>query len=375
MHTRVLSLHADYACRRSGACCTAGWPIAVEPRVQRAVREAVTQGVLRPHLAEPFAPEAPRTPTLLALDGRGRCVFFQEGTPHACAIHSQLGHGWLPLACRQFPRVALLTPYGVSLTLSHYCPTAASLLFRDDRGLDVVADPPAFPPGGEYDGLDARETLPLLRPGVFLDWDAHRVWEEHAVATLGREDLTPEQALARLGRDADAACRWTPERGSLAAFLGHLAAAEQDEAAVHEMPFADALAAWRLAASCVPAGAPQGVPLSELALTASDADHVVPAWPVHGRTVRRYLAAKAFASWCGVQGEGLPTAMAFLQTALGVLRVEAARACGGAGRTLDAPALRQALRAADLLLVHLAEPDALARRLVLSRRQAARRLH
>jgi Fe-S-cluster containining protein len=374
MPTRVLSLHADYACRRSGACCTAGWPIAVEPRVQLAVREAVARGALRPRLAEPFSPAAPDTPPLLALDARGRCVFFQEGTPHACAIHGQLGHGWLPLACRQFPRVALLTPYGVSLTLSHYCPTAAALLFRDDRGLDVVEDPPAFPPGGEYDGLDARETLPLLRPGVFLDWDAHRVWEEHAVATLGREDLTPEQALARLRRDADAACRWTPERGSLAGFLEHLAAADEDGAAVHEMAFADALAAWRLAASCVPAGA-HVAPLSELALTAADAGHVLPAWPAHGRTVRRYLAAKAFASWCGVQGEGLHTAVAFLQTALGVLRVEAARACGGAGRALDAPALSQALRAADLLLVHLAEPEALARRLLRPRRQAARRLH
>jgi Fe-S-cluster containining protein len=371
--TRVLALHADYACRRSGACCTAGWPIAVEPRVQRAVRGAVARGALRPHLAEPFAPAAPDTPPLLALDARGRCVFFQEGTPPACAIHSQLGHGWLPLACRQFPRVALLTPYGVSVTLSHYCPTAAALLFRDDRGLGVVANPPAFPAGGEYVGLDARETLPLLRPGVFLDWDAHRVWEEHAVATLGREDLTPEQALARLGRDADAACRWTPERGSLAAFLEHLAAAEEDGAAVQEMPFADALAAWRLAASCVPAGASFPAPVSELALTA--ADHVLAAWPAHGRTVRRYLAAKAFASWCGVQGEGLHTAVAFLQTALGVLRVEAARACQGAGHALDVPALRQALRAADLLLVHLAEPEALARRLALPRRQAARPLH
>jgi hypothetical protein len=26
----ALSIHADYACRHSGACCTSGWPIPAE---------------------------------------------------------------------------------------------------------------------------------------------------------------------------------------------------------------------------------------------------------------------------------------------------------------------------------------------------------
>ena len=64
-----------------------------------------------------------------------------------------------------------------------------------------------------------------------------------------------------------------------------------------------------------------------------------------------------------MQGEGLRTAVAFLGTAWGVLRAEAARACADSGRALDAATLQQAIRRADLLLVHLAAPERLARRL------------
>jgi hypothetical protein len=46
-----------------------------------------------------------------------------------------------------------------------------------------------------------------------------------------------------------------------------------------------------------------------------------------------------------------------------VLRAEAARGCAEAGRTLDGDLLKEAVRRADLLLVHLADPEALARRL------------
>jgi hypothetical protein len=81
------------------------------------------------------------------------------------------------------------------------------------------------------------------------------------------------------------------------------------------------------------------------------------------RPVRHWLAAKAFASWLALQGEGLRTAALGLRLALGVLRAEAARGCAGAGRALDADLLKEAVRRADLLLVHLADPEALAKAL------------
>jgi Fe-S-cluster containining protein len=365
MTVRVLSFHAGYGCRRSGACCTAGWPIAAEARVQTNVREALGRGALRLHVStEPFTRAEDGT-AVLALDGQCRCVFFEPGTPHACSIHRQFGHEWLPLACRQFPRISLLTPMATSVTLSHYCPTAAGLLF-EGGAVGIVDDASAFPAGAEYEGLDARAALPLLRPGVFLDWESHRRWEEHAVATLAREDLRPEAALERLRADAEEARAWTPGRGPLIDWIERIAGALDTRTAAAHADFDAAVASWRLAVACVPAPEPQPPALDEAAAARSHVEHVAPAWPAFAAPIRRYLAAKAFASWCAVQGQGLRTAVAFLTLAHGVLRVEAARSCAMAGGALDASSLTEAIRAADLLLVHLADPQTLAGRLDLA---------
>lgn len=357
----MLSFHAGYGCRRSGACCTAGWPIAAEPRVESGVLEALRRGALAlPVAAEPFTRAEDGT-ALLALDDHRRCVFFAPGAPHACAIHRHLGHEWLPLACRQFPRVSLLTPAGASVTLSHYCPTAAGLLFEEAGPVRIVGDAPTFPAAGEYEGLDARAALPLLRPGVFLDWESHHRWEEHAVATLARDHLAPDAALERLRADAEKARAWAPDRGPMADWIDVIARAEDSVPHGPIAGFTTAVASWRTAAGCVPASAPPPPALDEAAAASADARHVAPAWPSFARPLRRYLAAKAFASWCAVQGEGLRTAVAFVSLARDVLRVEAARACAAAGRALDAQTFTHAVRATDLLLVHLADPAALAR--------------
>jgi hypothetical protein len=52
-----------------------------------------------------------------------------------------------------------------------------------------------------------------------------------------------------------------------------------------------------------------------------------------------------------------------------VLRAEATRGSAEAGRVLDADLLKEAVRRADLLLLHLADPEAVARRI--SRGEAA----
>jgi hypothetical protein len=62
-------------------------------------------------------------------------------------------------------------------------------------------------------------------------------------------------------------------------------------------------------------------------------------------------------------GGGLRTTVAFLRLALGVRRAEAARGSAEAARELDRDLLQEATRRADLLLLHLADPEALARRL------------
>jgi hypothetical protein len=86
-------------------------------------------------------------------------------------------------------------------------------------------------------------------------------------------------------------------------------------------------------------------------------------WGDQAGPVRHWLAAKAFASWLALQGEGLRTTVLGVRLALAVLRAEAARdAAEGAGPG-GSTGLLEAIRRADLLLVHLADPEALARRL------------
>ena len=131
-------------------------------------------------------------------DAGGACVFFDPGS-RLCAVHRDAGEEALPSACRQFPRVTTLTPLGVSVTLSHYCPTAAGMLFRDDVPLAVVEAPPAFPAAWPWEGLDAREALPpLLRPGVLMDWPSLERWERFCVSTLAEEGRSAEDALGLL---------------------------------------------------------------------------------------------------------------------------------------------------------------------------------
>lgn len=81
------------------------------------------------------------------------------------------------------------------MSLSHYCPTAAKLLLREDVPLEVVAQPPAFA-SGPHEGFDAREELPpLLRPGMLMDLPAYDRWERHVVDSLGREDVPLDETL------------------------------------------------------------------------------------------------------------------------------------------------------------------------------------
>jgi hypothetical protein len=78
---RVLSIHADYACRNTGVCCSSGWDVPVEPAIEERLRQALSKGALR-------APRATHTPfraaaglphgarVVFGCDEGGRCVFL-----------------------------------------------------------------------------------------------------------------------------------------------------------------------------------------------------------------------------------------------------------------------------------------------------------
>ena len=244
----------------------------------------------------------------------GACVFL-DGDAHRCGLHRAAGPQALPLTCRMFPRVVRHDTIGTRLSLSHYCPTAAGLLF-EDADVRIVEAPAPLVDIGPLDGLDARGELPpLLRPDVLMDVESYRAWE-----SLGVQILT------------------TP-RGSAQDALDSLAEVTRQ------------ITAWR----------PGGTPLIEVVDATTDvgsrlaADH-----PERGLTssldpsssaVKRWLAARLFGNWLAYQGRGLETIVRYLQACLDVFAIELAR---------DRNTL-EAIRRADYLIVHEADSQDIAR--------------
>lgn len=281
-----LSIHADYRCRHAGACCTAGWEIPVEVHRQPVVGTAT-------------------------LTTAGGCRFFDAGGDRLCELHRTHGHDALPMACQQFPRRVLLDDRGVHVALSHFCPTAASMLFRDDVPLEIVADPPAFPSDAYYEGLDARGALPpLLAPDVLMDLESYTAWEREAVRLFARDDWTADQALSALASATATLSKWRPSQGALLDAVPYAFA-----------PFAEA----------------PGAPRRDLDLS---------------RPLRHYAAAKIFASWTAYNSDRLTDVVSAARKALKILTAETERICKPSARTVDESVLHEAAQNADYRILH-----------------------
>ena len=165
-----LNFHLPYACRHSGACCKAGWPIPVEPERAFLIRKGEWLG----------------EGGILPRNESGACV-FHDGQ---CMVYEHR-----PLSCVHFPYVCMIDPRGVHVTLSHYCPTAAALLFEHEGPIEVVEGPSPVPLLEIPEGLDARESLPPMREFVaspkpqapsptLMSWDEFAQWEREELRTL-----------------------------------------------------------------------------------------------------------------------------------------------------------------------------------------------
>lgn len=320
-----LSFHLAYACRHSGACCTTRWPIPIEHDRALTVQAAIDAGrVSGPAEWWRPVPEAPADVAgVLTLQRSGACVFHRVSPARGgadaggCAIHTMR-----PVSCEHFPYVCVIDPRGVHVTLSHFCPTAANLLFDVEGPVRVVPGPPIFEGGRLPEGLDARESLPPIdtpqppsrgaaRPRL-LSWDEVSRREAAIVTRVAADTLVPE---------APSVERYDRARAAVAG--GRV---------------------W-----------PEAPPDLERGWHA----HVAPAWQGLAPVVGRYLASRAHASWAMYLGDGLEAVERMVTVARTTLQVEAVRQCVARGRTLDRPTLTEAIRQADLLLVHLADPERL----------------
>ena len=364
MGSRVfaLSIHADYRCRHSGACCTADWDVPVELPIYRSLDDRLRNGSLRvapaaeplsPFILEPDLPDD--AAAMLERTDRGDCVFFERGT-HLCVVHRDAGEETLPATCRHFPRLAVADSRGTFITLSHYCPTAASMLFRDDVGLEVVEGPPSFP-FADYDGLTVttEDLPPLLSPSMLMDPEGYSAWERHMVQRCC-SDVSPESVVATLASDVAQLSTWRPGSSQLVEAIqslpGTLNVVSRQGSLAESLGLRDEVIA-AIPEDLRPAADEDG-------LEDAYASLVLPVWPTFQRPINRYLATKAFASWTAYQGRGLATIVRGLEAALALLRVEASRQCRDARRPLDRDLLIEAIRSADFALNHLAGGEELA---------------
>ena len=309
----------------------------MEVPVYRSLDEACRSGrlhaapqsrALAPFVVEPDLPDD--AGAMLERNQAGECVFFERES-RLCVVHRDLGHEALPATCRHFPRLAVHDRRGTFVSLSHYCPTAAGLLFRDDVSLTIVSAPPAFPPA-DYEGLSvaADDLPPLLRPGVVMDLDGLRpMGGAHGapVRRGGDAGIGAGDARARRRPNARLDAGRAGDGRSRRRAAGRLRRGRGAGRACRQ--------AWRITGrrwrpcrtTCGPrrTNRPRG----------GFGRLIAPAWAAWSTPLRHYLAAKAFASWTAYQGRGLFSIVRGLQVALALVRVEAARACRDADRPLD----------------------------------------
>jgi hypothetical protein len=366
VRTFALSVHAAWRCRSSLRCCTSGWAIPVEPAVRRRIETAAACGRLpleeaaaraRPGGAMGATSWLPRRGgrRWLATTDEGRCMFLEHrGT---CGLQRSLGEAAQPVSCRQFPRVAVIEDRGIHVSLTHYCPSAAALLFDSDAPLARVEN--AFAPERAYEGLDVRGAVaPWLRPGVWLDPEARDAFETAALARL-ESAPSPEAALAALRAGVERAVRWTPGDGPLARWVAR-SFGEADERHPGPAAFAAAAAALRSVDACAPP-ALRASPEGDTAWAPAEAQWVVPAWAGFSRPLRAWLSARLVASWVLWQGDGVRAVVRALELGLLALRALCAREAAREQRPLDRALLAAAIGETDLRLVQRADPRALAR--------------
>jgi hypothetical protein len=348
-------------------------PHVVELVEARRIRQAGVRGPM--FVQSEGHPHTPRWN--VARDGAGRCVFFDRDGGRLCAIHQHAGAGALPSACRHFPRKILRDGRGTFISLSHVCPTAAALLLAHVP-LQVVEAHPPLRLQEPVEGLDATDALPpLVRPGVLCDLDGYGAWEQACVSTFARADLGYQSALDLVAAATEDVRGWRPGSGALS---DRVRAAFRVARADHGAdPHAHAraletlveLAEGRVADDATRAYRLHADPRVEKTWR----EQIAPGFERFDAAMKNYLAARVFANWIAYEGRGLRSIVEWLRTCAALVRHNLVT------RVLDSHApgalvaddadFVEAVRAADLFLLHAADTQAFAGRF--ARREGAAR--
>lgn len=357
MSARCLDIHSGYQCQHAGACCES-WAVPAEREVVDLVRaRGVTPNrVSRPLFLSSASADGRETWTV-ARSERGDCVFFDRDGGRLCVIHRELGEEALPTACRHFPRQVLHDARGTLISLSHFCPTAADTLLGVGTLSIVDARAPLLLTS-VMEGLDAREALPpLVRPGLLCDTDGYDMWERAGVALFAQADARYESCLAELTEATELIRDWRPGVESMTDRVTAAFSRARSGWRPHRLREEDSIDR----VSALTAG-----------LTAGDFV-AIPDFEEHwdrrvgtpgdwfDRGMKRYVAARLFGNWIAYQGRGLRSIVEWLRTCAAIVRHFALKGAMESEQPFDAAAFIEAVRSADLLLLHVLDSATFAR--------------
>jgi len=285
---------------------------------------------------------------IVARDDRGDCVFFDREAGGLCIIHRDVGQEALPSACRHFPRRILVDQRGTLISLSHFCPTAAAMLLTSGS-LSIVEAHPPLRIAAPVEGLDACDALPpLLRPDVLCDIEAYGTWERAALAVFARPDLTFSTCLAIIASATESIRGWNPGDQSLD---GRLVSAFESSSGAGTSRWSAARAVERVRSLTMGHVGDDLAPIDAFDDRWNECAASCPVWFDSG--MKNYLAARLFANWIAYHGRGLRTIVEWLRTCAAVVGHQLLRRAPDSGPAPDAAAFIEAVRSADLVLLHV----------------------
>lgn len=351
-----LDIHARYQCRHAGACCQ-NWSVPVEPSVveivnRRQLRRPGVDGALFVGSAYPHDSR-----DRIARDTRGDCVFFDRDAGRLCVIHRDAGVEALPSACRHFPRQVLHDARGTLISLSHFCPTGAAMLLTPLPLATVLAQPPLCLTS-PMEGLDASDALPpLLRPGLLCDIDGYDAWERAGIDTFARTDLASDACIDVVAAATEVIHHWRPgdgpllERVSVAFSRAHPGEGADCDSHARAIETVARLTAGRVGNALAPVES----------FDEKWQRHVGAQFEQFDHGMRNYLAARLFANWIAYQGRGLRTIVEWLRTCASVVRHQLLQRVLDTGSPPAIDDFIEAVRSADLLLLHVVDSAAFAK--------------
>ena len=191
MHPIVL----DWACQSRAHCCH-DWRVDVPPaHILQMARDCAALGdeAHAAALERASRRRGPEGTCALPMRGDGSCTFLESSL---CGYRLAHGVETMPVSCRKFPYLALLTPRRLLVGLSFACPTAVDLLATRGPG-ELLEDAPGPPPTSTYCDMAGDRPEDDDSPAAHF-WAAHWSLARMFAGLSG----TPEERLDALARRA-----------------------------------------------------------------------------------------------------------------------------------------------------------------------------